>query len=101
GAPVFVPLLQDAGLLGGTGGLAALAVRLVPGLVVGLPTLFGLDPLPIDPSSVPLEPLAQALARQDLPGPPPLGCTANFPDEPHEVECGGGAQNFFGYRVGT
>lgn len=101
GAPLFVPLLQDAGLLGGTGGVAALAVRLAPGLVVGLPTLFGLDPLPIDPSSVPLEPLAQALADQDLPGPPPLGCTANLPDEPHEVECGGGAQNFFGYRVGT
>lgn len=101
GAPVFVPLLQDAGLLGGTGGLAALAVRLGPGLVVGLPTLFGLDPLPIDPSGVPLEPLAQALAAQDLPGLPPLGCTASLPDVPHEVECGGGAQNFFGYRVGA
>lgn len=100
-APVFVPLLQDIGLLGGTSGLAALAVRLAPGLVVGLPTLFGLDPLPIDPSILSLEPLAQALASQDLPGLPTLGCTANLPDDPREVECGGGAQNFFGYRVGA
>src|SRR3546814_4473142 len=58
-SPLFVPLLQDVGLLGGTSGVLGIGVRLVPGLVVGLPTLIGLDPLPIDAGLLPLDPLAE------------------------------------------
>lgn len=100
-SPLFVPLLQDVGLLGGTSGVLGIGVRLVPGLVVGLPTLIGLDPLPIDPGLVPLEPLAQLATSLPVPGVPPLGCTSNLPGEPREAECGGGAQDFFGFRVGA
>jgi len=100
-APLFVPLAQDLALLGGTSGVLAIGIRLLPGLVVGLPTLVGLEPLPADPSSVPVEPFAQLATSLPLPSPPPLGCTSNLPDEPREAECGGGAQDFFGYRVGA
>lgn len=100
-APLFVPLAQDTGLLGGTSGVLAIGIRLVPGLVVGFPTLVGLDPVPLDPSAVPVEPLAQLATTLPLPGAPPLGCTSNLPGEPREAECGGGAQDFLGYRVGA
>lgn len=100
-APLFVPLAQDTALLGGTSGVLGIAVRLAPGLVVGLPTLIGLDPLPVDPSLVPVDPLATLVTGLPLPGAPPLGCTSNVPDDPQEAECGGGAQDFFGYRVGA
>lgn len=100
-APVFVPLAQDLALLGGTSGVLAIVARLGPGLVIGLPTLVGLPPLPIDPSIVPVEPLANFLGGLPVPPLPALGCTANLPDEPQEVECGGGAQDFFGFRVGA
>ena len=100
-SPLFVPLLQDVGLLGGTSGVLGIGIRLLPGLVVGLPTLIGLDPLPLDPSAVPVEPLAQLATTLPVPDAPPLGCTSNLPDEPREAECGGGAQDFFGYRVGA
>ncbi len=100
-APLFVPLAQDTDLLGGTSGVLAIGIRLLPGLVVGLPTLVGLDPVPLDPSTVPVEPLAQLATTLPLPDAPPLGCTSNLPGEPREAECGGGAQDFFGYRVGA
>jgi hypothetical protein len=100
-SPLFVPLLQDVGLLGGTSGVLGIGVRLVPGLVVGLPTLIGLDPLPIDAGLLPLDPLADLATSLPVPSAPPLGCTSNLPDEPHEAECGGGAQDFFGFRVGA
>ena len=100
-SPLFVPLLQDVGLLGGPAGTLAIGVRLAPGLVVGLPTLIGLDPLPADPSAVPVGPLADLAAGLPLPSPPPFGCTSNLPGEPREVECGGGADEFFGFRVGA
>jgi hypothetical protein len=100
-SPLFVPLLQDVDLLGGTSGVLGIGVRLVPGLVVGLPTLIGLDPLPIDPSLMPVEPLAKLATTLPVPDAPPLGCTSNFPAEPREATCGGGAQDFFGFRVGA
>ncbi|MFP5580094.1 MAG: hypothetical protein ACLGIZ_17930 [Acidimicrobiia bacterium] len=100
-SPLFVPLLQDVGLLGGTSGVLGIGVRLVPGLVVGLPTLIGLDPLPIDAGLVPVDPLADLATSLPVPSAPPLGCTSNLPAEPREAECGGGAQDFFGFRVGA
>lgn len=100
-APVFVPLTGSLGLLGGTSGVLSVVVRLAPGLVVGLPSLIGLDPLPVDPSLVPVDPVADGVAELPLPDPPELGCTSQFPDEPRQAECGGGAQDFLGYRVGA
>lgn len=100
-SPLFVPLLQDLELLGGPAGALGIGIRLAPGLVVGLPTLIGLDPLPADPRAVPVDPVADLAATLPLPAPPPFGCTANLPDDPQEAECGGGAEDFFGYRVGA
>ena len=100
-APVFVPLFDALGLLGGTSGVLGVVIRLAPGLIVGSPSLVGLEPLPIDPSLVPTDPLADAVASLPLPSPPQLGCTSQFPDEPSAAECGGGAQDFFGYRIGA
>jgi len=100
-SPLFVPLLQDVGLLGGTSGVLGIGVRLAPGLVIGLPTLIGLDPLPIDPGLLPVEPLAELATSLPVPAVPPLGCTSNLPADPREAECGGGAQDFFGFRVGA
>lgn len=100
-APLFVPLFDAFGLLGGTSGVLSVIVRLAPGLVVGAPSLIGLEPLPVDPTLVPVDPVADAVGSLSLPDPPQLGCTSNFPDEPRHAECGGGAQDFFGYRVGA
>lgn len=100
-APLFVPLFDSLGLLGGTAGVLGVIVRLGPGLIVGAPSLFGLDPLPIDPSLIPVDPLADAVAGLSLPSPPQLGCTSQYPDQPNTAECGGGAQDFLGYRVGA
>lgn len=104
-SPLFVPLVQDVALLGGPSGVLGIGARLAPGLVVGLPTLVGLDPLPVDPSIVPVEPLASFLTGLPVPPIPPLGCTSAIPENPpidlREAECGGGAQDFFGFRVGA
>lgn len=99
--PVFVPLLSDVGLLGGPSGVLSTVIRLAPGLIVGLPTLFGLDPLPIDSSQVDVGPLAQLANGLPLPALPPLGCTSYFPDVPNEVSCGGPVQDFFGFQLGA
>ena len=99
--PVFVPLLSDVGLLGGPAGVLATVVRLTPGLVVGIPTLFGLDPIPADPTIVDVGPLATLVNGLPLPALPPLGCTSYYPDVPNEVECGGPVQEFFGFRLGA
>ena len=100
-APVFVPLTGSLGLLGGTSGVLSVVIRLLPGLVVGFPSLVGLDPLPVDPSLLDVGPVADAAADLPLPAPPELGCTSQYPDEPREVECGGGVQDLLGYRVGA
>lgn len=99
--PAFVPLLSDVGLLGGPAGVLATVVRLAPGLVVGIPTLFGLDPVPIDPSVVDVEPLASFVNGLPIPALPALGCTSYFPDVPREAQCGGPIQDFFGFSFGA
>ncbi len=100
-APAFVPLLSDVALLGGPAGVLATVVRLAPGLVVGIPSLFGLDPIPVDPSTIDVGPLAQLVNGLPIPNAPPLGCTSYFPDVPREAECGGPVQDFFGFRLGA
>lgn len=99
--PVFVPLASDLGLLGGPAGVLSTVIRLAPGLVVGLPSLFGLDPLPVDPSAVDVGPLAQLANGLPVPAAPPLGCTSYYPDVPHETSCGGPVQDFFGFQLGA
>lgn len=99
--PAFVPLLSDAALLGGPAGVLATVVRLTPGLVVGLPSLFGLPPLPVDPTLVDTEPVARVVSGLPVPDAPPLGCTSYFPDVPREVSCGGPVQSFFGFELGA
>lgn len=99
--PVFIPLASDIGLLGGPAGVLSTVIRLAPGLIVGLPSLFGLDPLPVDPSAVDVGPLAQLANGLPLPDAPPLGCTSYFPDVPHEASCGGPVQDFFGFQLGA
>jgi hypothetical protein len=100
-AAAFVPLLSDVGLLGGPAGVLATVVRLGPGLVVGIPTLFGLDPIPVDPSTVEVGPLAELVNGLPIPDAPPLGCTSYLPGTPSEAECGGPVQDFFGFRLGA
>lgn len=99
--PAFVPLLSDVGLLGGPSGVLATVVRLAPGLVVGLPTLFGLDPIPVDTSVVDVGPLAGLVNGLPIPALPALGCTSYFPDVPRQAECGGPVQDFFGFQIGA
>lgn len=98
--PAFIPLASDVGLLGGPAGVLATVVRLAPGLVVGIPSLFGLDPLPVDPSLVDVNPVATLVSGLPIPNAPPLGCTSYYPDVPREASCGGPVQDFFGFRFG-
>lgn len=97
-APVYVPLLSAAGLLGGSGNLVAIVAGLVPGLVVGAPTVVGLPPLPVDPTLLPLGELAKPISTLPIPDPPPLGCSANLPGDPRESTCGGPVQDLFGFQ---
>lgn len=93
--PIYAPVLDALGLLGGTGALVPILARLLPALVLGGPTIFGLPPLPIDPKLLPVLPLPP------LPSPPlpTVQCTANFPGDPREVTCGGPVQGLLGYEV--
>jgi hypothetical protein len=93
-APVYAPIIDALGLLGGVGAVVPIATKLVPSLIAGFPTIFGLPPTPIDPGLFPpLPPLT-------LPSPPlpVVQCTAFFPGDPHEVTCGGPAQSLAGFE---
>ncbi len=92
--PVYAPVLDALGLLGGTGALVPIVSKLVPALALGAPTIFGLPPTPIDPGLVP------ALPLPPIPSPelPVVQCTANFPGDPRAITCGGPQQAFFGYE---
>lgn len=93
--PVYAPVVDALGLLGGTGALVPIAVQLVPSLLLGAGTIFGLPPLPIDPGVFPSVPLP-ALPSPDL---PIVQCSAEFPGDPREVTCGGPQQGLMGYRL--
>lgn len=97
-APVYVPLAGALGLLGGPGALFGIVAGLGPSLVVGAPTIFGLDPLPVDPTIVPLAQLIAPAAGLPFPSAPALGCFSYFPGEPREASCGGPIQDAFGFR---
>lgn len=98
-APVYVPLLGALGLLGGPGAVFGIVAGLGPALVVGAPTIFGLPPLPVDPTLLPLAQVLGPLSGLPVPAPPALGCFSYFPGEPHEASCGGPVQNAFGFEA--
>lgn len=93
--PVYAPVLDALDLLGGTGALPGILLKLIPSLLLGGPTVFGLPPLPIDPGLLPQPPDLQ------IPSPelPVVQCTAKFPGDPREVTCGGAQQSALGSRV--
>ncbi|MDP1819107.1 MAG: hypothetical protein Q8K58_04340 [Acidimicrobiales bacterium] len=95
--PVYAPVLDALGLLGGTGALAPIALKLIPSLLLGGSTVFGLPPLPIDPALLP-QPPALPLPSPEL---PVVQCTAEFPGDPRQVTCGGPQQIFLGSQVGA
>lgn len=95
--PVYAPVIDALGLLGGTGAVPGILLKLIPSLLLGGPTIFGLPPLPIDPGLLPQFPPIP-FPSPDL---PVVQCTAKFPGDPREVTCGGPQQSALGSRVGA
>jgi len=91
--PGYVPLAGSLGLLGGAGALPQIGARLLPGLIVGLPTVFGLPPVPVPPPALPDVPVLPA------PAPPPVECFSYYPGDPHQVSCGGPTQSLLGFDI--
>lgn len=96
-APGYVPLAGALPLLGGPGAVPGIAVRLLPGLLVGFPTIVGAAPLPIDPTLIP----APDVPVFPAPPLPPVGCFASVPGDPEPISCGGPTQDIFGFEVGA
>ncbi len=97
-APVYVPLLGALGLLGGASSVFGIVGGLAPGLVIGLPTIVGLPPLPIDPTLIPLAQILSPLSAVPIPPIPELGCFTYYPGSPEEASCGGPIQSVFGFE---
>lgn len=96
-APAYVPLVGALPLLGGPGALPGIATRLLPGLLVGFPTIIGLPPIPIDPTLVPA-PDVPVLPAPPL---PPIECSASVPGDTEPVSCGGPTQDVLGFTMGA
>lgn len=94
-APFYVPLTAALGLLGGPEGLTDLIKKLLPEIIVGLPTILGKAKFTFDPKLIPIPPIP------DLSNAPfeKFGCTAYFPGDPHVVACGGPVRNILGLTV--
>lgn len=95
--PGYVPLAGALPLLGGPGAVPGIAVRLLPGLILGFPTIVGAAPLPIDGSLIP----APDVPVFPAPPLPPVGCDASVPGDPEPISCGGPTQDIFGFQVGA
>jgi len=96
-APGYVPLAGALPLLGGPGALPGIAVRLLPGLLVGFPTIVGLPPVPVDPTLVP----APNVPVFPAPPAPPLECIASVPGDTEPISCGGPTQDVLGFSMGA
>jgi hypothetical protein len=96
-APGYVPLAGALPLLGGPGALPGIAARIVPGLLVGFPTIVGLPPIPVDPTLVPV-PNIPVLPAPPL---PPIECFASVPGDPEPISCGGPTQDVLGFTMGA
>ncbi len=87
-APFSIPLLGALDLLGGPEGLVR---DFLPEILIGIPSLWGGDPLPIDAETI-LPPEVKTYLNELLAiGIPKLrsaSCTAFWPQEPREVACG-------------
>lgn len=95
--PVYAPVIDALGLLGGTGAVPGILLKLIPSLLLGGPTVFGLPPLPVDPGLLPQFP-PLPFPSPDL---PVVQCTAKFPGDPREITCGGPQQSALGSRLGA
>ncbi len=100
-APLYLPLLGSIGLLGGWAGVPDLVVGLLPGLVIGLPTLWGLPQLPLDADTLkagvaPVQPVLKELWPEKE---PVLGCESFYPGDVAQTECGGSADDVLGFQV--
>jgi hypothetical protein len=96
-APGYVPLAGALPLLGGPGALPRIAVRLLPGLLVGFPTIVGLPPVPVDPTLIPTPDVPVFPA----PPAPPLECIASVPGDTAPISCGGPTQDILGFTMGA
>lgn len=87
-APFSIPLLGALDLLGGPEGLVR---DFLPEILIGIPSLWGGDPLPIDAATI-LPPEVKTYLNELLAiGIPKLrsaSCTAFWPQEPRSVTCG-------------
>lgn len=100
-APLYLPLLGSLGLLGGWSGVPDLVVGLLPGLVIGLPTLWGLPQLPLDSSALgetvkPVQPILKEIWPKKE---PVLGCESFYPGDVAQADCGGSADDVLGFQV--
>lgn len=87
-APLSIPLLGALDLLGGP---EALVRDFLPEILIGIPSLWGGDPLPLDPETVIPPEVTTYLNELLAIGIPKLraaSCTAFWPQEPRQVECG-------------
>lgn len=100
-APLYLPLLGSLGLLGGWVGVPDLVVGLLPGLVVGLPTLWGMPQLPLDSAKLgeQVEPLRPMIKEVWPKKEPVLGCESFYPGDVAQAECGGSADDVLGFQV--
>ncbi|MGK2957317.1 MAG: hypothetical protein ACSLFB_02690 [Acidimicrobiales bacterium] len=100
-APLYLPLLASLGLLGGWVGVPDLVIGLLPSLVVGLPTLWGLPQLPLDQKKLaetvePARPILKDLWPKKE---PVLGCESFYPGDVAQAECGGRAEDVLGFQI--
>lgn len=94
-APLYLPLIGALGILGGTAGLNDLVAKLLPNIIVGLPTIVGRPGFNLDPAQIPL-PKIPDLSKVPF---DKTACVAYFPGTPHEVSCGGIVRNLAGTTV--
>ncbi len=100
-APMYLPLLGSLGLLGGWAGVPDLLVGLLPGLVIGLPTFWGLPQLSLDADQLgktiaPVQPILKEIWPKKE---PVLGCESFYPGDVAQAECGGSADDVLGFQV--
>lgn len=94
-APLYVPITAALGLLGGAAGLSDLVQKLLPQIILGLPTILGKPKFTFDPKILPL-PKIPDLSKAPF---EKYGCTAYFPGDPHTAACGGPVHGVLGMTV--
>lgn len=94
-APLYLPLIGALGILGGTAGLTDLVTKLLPNIIVGLPTIIGQPGFKLDPAQIPI-PKIPDLSKVPF---EKTACVAYFPGTPHEASCGGVVRNLAGTTV--